>query len=140
LAVEPGAEPVPVHWAVSAHDDLVKAAKNLREREKTFPEHIHFVSSDGESHKNCDAVVKESVEKWLSAREDLAAVVWNGLQSNWETRRGQPFEVSDAIQYLRDLRRKGLETNAREYLVNLPPPCRTDAWRAIVAEFDWVSD
>ncbi len=139
LALSPGSKPVPTYWAVSAHDDLVKAAKNLREREKTFPEHIHFVATDGEPHKNCDPAARESVEGWLQSRGELGAAVWNGLLSNWETRRGRGFDVSDAVRYLRDLERKGLEANAREYIANVPAPCRTEAWEVIVAELGWAS-
>ncbi len=140
LALTPGSKPVPAFWAVSAHDDLEKAAKNLREREKTFPEHIHYVVTDGEPHKNCDPAAKAAIEGWLAEREELGAAVWNGLQSNWEARRGRAFEVSDAVQYLRDLERKGLEANAREYIRNVPAPCRTETWTVIVGKLGWASD
>ncbi len=138
LALSPGAALVPALWAVSAHTDLVKAAKNLREREKTFPEHIHHVVKDGEPHKNCDPIAKESIERWLAAKEELDGVVWNGLQSNWEARRGRSFEVSDAVEYLRDLERKGLQANAREYIARVPQPCRTQVWEVVVSELGWI--
>ncbi len=139
LAIAPEAPGIQTHWVASAHDDLVRAAKNLRQREKTFPEHIHYVSPE-DTHKGCHPDVLAAVQTWLAGKPDLEAAIWTGLQSNWEARRGRPFDASDALEYLRDLERKGMDQNAREYLVRTPAQSRNDTWRTLVAELGWASE
>lgn len=137
LALLEGAASVRAYWAVSARGDLVAAAKNLREREKTFPEHVHYWSRDGEAHNNNWPQVQAEVERWLAEKPDLDAAVWTGLGSNWEARRGQPFDPQDAVEHLRGLERSGMGANAREYLEKAPLQSRTAAWRALMQELDW---
>lgn len=125
------------YWAPTAVTDLVVAAKNLRQRLKSMPDVMHFVTKSGDSDKNADAESVELVAEWLEGHPSLEAAVWCGLRSNWETKRQKAFSVEDVVDYLRELELSGRVDPARQYFVRAPLLNRTPLWDRVMSSLSW---
>jgi hypothetical protein len=65
------------------------------------------------------------VSSWTSQRADVDAVVWTGLKSNWQEKRGRHFTVDDATDFLLALeaargRARAAYDRVRKYLTHAP--------------------
>jgi len=129
LVIDPRATPVTTYWALSIFGELDEARSNLSEREGTSLGHIRFLTAKGEATANI--LFQNELSLWLHNHADISAMIWTGLDSNWETKRGVPFTSNDAVQYLAQLEAQR-DTNAfvydraREYLTNAPKSVQTE--------------
>jgi hypothetical protein len=82
------------------------------------------------------AEIANRVTAWLVRHEDIQAVLWTGLPSNWQKKRERDFTPEDAVNFLleleanRDLAEATYE-RAREYITNAPPLVDTAVRRAM---------
>ncbi len=141
LVIQPSAENQTVYWAVSEFGEVAKARCNLQAREGTIPRHVHYLATDGTCAKDVLEQVRESVQVWLRVHEDVGAVIWTGLPTNWPNKRGCDFTPEDAVRYLEELesdRNRAVSTfvRAQEYVKNTPPQIKTKVRRAM-QERDW---
>lgn len=139
LALLSGAELQPTCWALSALPNLELALKNLREREKTFPEHIHHLTRNGETVKNTLPEVVQRIGSWLNSHPELDAALWTGLSCNWEVRRKKPFSPADAVEYLKELCQASVSAAAEEYVRKAPKAIQTETRRLIELELGWTA-
>jgi hypothetical protein len=137
LVLYPGANAVQTLWAISANEDLNQARKNLREREGTNIEGIAYVSIlDDQS--NCQTVPEscEVIRQWAEENE-LDAIIWTDLPSNFKKETGMDFTEDNVIIYLRSLEGESLE-KAEEYVRKTPPQVKTTIRGRIERELDRV--
>jgi|ERR1700687_5818126 len=139
LVIQPGAEDQPAYWALSEFDDLRDARRNLRERESSASEDIHWLTAEGQPVADIPAMVRESVRGWLALRTQVNAAIWTGLTTNWQEKRGREFTPEDAVRYLKELEserdRAAISFNrAQEYVKNAPSLTQTRVRRAMQQE------
>ena len=78
----------------------------------------------------------QTLTEWIEQHPDVEAVVWTGLQSNWQEKRGCPFALQDAMNFLSALeaerdRAKAAYDRAREYMTNAPSAVDTPVRQAM---------
>jgi hypothetical protein len=133
----------PTYWAFSEFTTVEEARSNVRERENSSLADIHYILRDGASDtETVPAEIANRVGKWLAHHEDIGAVVWTGLPSNWQKQRGRDFTPEDAVNFLLELeaqrdRARPTYDRAREYLTNAPQSVNTAVRRAMRAR-GWV--
>jgi hypothetical protein len=138
LVIHPGSPEQPTYWAVSEFTDLDEARRNLKNREKTKSSDIHHALRDGRSSDGASPETIRTVADWMAQHQEVAAVVWTGLCSNWQDKRRQAFSPDDATRFLADLetardRSKATYERAREYLTNAPAVVNTPLRQAMRA-------
>lgn len=80
---------------------------------------------DGTGEGDAPPGISQKIAEWACQHPDIDAVVWTGLQSNWQEKRGRDFTVDDATDFLLALeaardRAKAAYDRAREYLTHAP--------------------
>jgi len=129
LVIHSGSPELRTYWALSEFETLEEASENLSKREETSRKNIGSVTIENQEPGAASGTAAK-IHSWLKTQRDLEAAVWTGLSSNWEKRRGVPFTVEDAVQYLSELERtrdQAIATydRAREYIKNTPPQIQT---------------
>jgi hypothetical protein len=130
LVIHPGAPDQMTYWALSEFDKVVAARENLRLREgpRCKPADIHTLGPVDTDYDHDD--VRQRIQRWLSTRREVDAVVWTGLPCNWKRKRGEAFSVERAIDYLTGLRGSAAE-RARQYVCNAPRNIDTPVRRGL---------
>ena|SRR2546427_1482147 len=142
LVIHPGAAPQHTYWAISEFEVLKGARSNLRERESCPSlSAIHYFPLDADSPA-IPPEVRTQLDAWLPKHEDVQAVIWTGLETNWRTKRGREFSPEDAIRYLGELetehtRAEATYSRAKEYVRNTPPSVQTEV-RLQMQEKGWT--
>jgi len=75
-----------------------------------------------------------TISTWLAGHQDVDAVMWTALPSNWRDKRQSDFTPEDALEYVRELRSANDQTRylrAREYVTKAPPQIDTAVRRAL---------
>jgi hypothetical protein len=132
LVIHPTSKPLPTYWALSELGELHQACTNLKDREGARRvADIHFLTADGQGTKRIPVGVANEVQAWLAKHADLGAVIWTGLLTNWEEKRGRSFAPADALRYLEELeaerdRATTVYERAQEYLRNAPASIQTE--------------
>ena len=138
LVIHPASPDQPTYWALSELTTLNDARENLKSREKSKSSDIHHVLRDGSASDGASQQTIRTITEWIAQRPAVAAVVWTGLPSNWQEKRGRAFSEEDAIGFLSDLeaardRAKAAYERAREYLTNTPSVVDTPLRQAMRA-------
>ncbi|HEV7241290.1 MAG TPA: hypothetical protein VGQ36_18810 [Thermoanaerobaculia bacterium] len=125
LVIQPGSAEQSTYWAFSEFAELKDACKNLKDRERTKSSDIHHVLRDRTTGGDVDPDVASKVNSWVAQHDDVEAVVWTGLTSNWREKRGRDFTAEDAEHFLLGLESKrdyatAIYDRAREYLTHAP--------------------
>jgi len=127
LVILPDCEKQQTLWALSALATIEDARENLRLREgRTKNQHIHSRIRGGAAKP--DSISREvltQIDGWLEAHLDIDAVVWTGLPSNWEEKRGCSWSLIEAEAYLNSLDGDVCK-RAREYIDRAPQEIRTE--------------
>ena len=136
LVIHPGSPDQATYWAFSEFASLNDARNNLRRREKTKSGDIHHVLRDGSGGAGAARETIQTLTEWIEQHPDVEAVVWTGLQSNWQEKRGCPFALQDAMNFLSALeaerdRAKAAYDRAREYMTNAPSAVDTPVRQAM---------
>lgn len=140
--------PCKTYWAESAEDDLDRAKKNLKERERCNSRDIHSVRVTEVLTGSSRDAVESTIHEWMKSKETIKAAVWTGLPSNWQEaqKRNRQFSPDDAVQYVQERIREQAEARQKldrlkEYICNAPPQIQTALRNRILAATDWkVSD
>jgi hypothetical protein len=133
LVIHPSSPSGSSYWAYSQFDVLDEARRNLSQREGTSLENIHFATADRQTASST-AEPTQTIRSWLSRHADISSVIWTGLATNWQEKRGQAFSSEDAVKYLSELESQR-DSNcfayerAREYVVNAPALIQTEVRR-----------
>ncbi len=136
LVIYPDSTPQTTYWALSSYSDLDKATENLREREKTTSENVHWYNGRTKRiHPSVFAGIKISAKEWLEAKSKLDAVIWTGLESNWKEQRRTRYSTDAALTYLREIE---VVAKAEEYVRKAPSQIRTRARERIESELGWT--
>jgi hypothetical protein len=134
LVIHPGSKDQPTYWAVIEFRKLDEARGNLRERENAKNlKDIHYLTRNGDTAVGIRPEVMERVKDWLAIHEDLQAVIWTGLPSNWKEKRKRDFIPEDAVNYLRELEAAKDQAfgRAREYVTHTPRQIQTSVRKAM---------
>jgi hypothetical protein len=119
-----------VAYAFSKRKSLNDAVCDLRCREGTILERIGFTfvgnGSSGEPH------VPGTIRPW-AAEKKIDAVVWTGLQSNFQSETQKPFSIPEALTHLKELPADG-KAKAAEYVWRAPMFVRTPLRSALEVE------
>jgi len=127
LVIIPRCEKQRTLWTVSALTAIEEARENLRLREgRTKSQHIHSRIRGGAAKP--DSIPREvlaEIDGWLEEHLDIDAVVWTGLPSNWEEKRGCSWSPIEAKAYLNSLV-GDVYKKAEEYIDKAPSQIRTE--------------
>ncbi len=97
-----------VAYCYSARGNVDEAIYDLAKRERMpTTRNIGCLVRSNRTEHSHDAASLESIRAWAIAN-DVDAVIWTGLQSNFDVMAGQAFSVAAAMGHLR-----GLDDNAR---------------------------
>ena len=130
LVIDPrNGQPTQTRFAISRHASLAEAIEDLRAREGTSTENIGFVTSAGEAQCRTYPAMKGELVEWLK-QQDLDAVIWTDLPSNFEEKRLLPFSTENAVAYLSSLPPEVAEV-AREYIQRAPDEVDSPVRRAL---------
>ncbi len=124
----------PTYFAVSTHQNLDKAIRNLRGREGTGARFIGYVHRrSGQSRSRIPRAASRNIRAW-AGKNNFDAVIWTDLPFNFDdvdkatfSDVDEPhikFTVDHAQIYLHRLQARGAE-KAREYIKKAPPEIET---------------
>lgn len=131
LVIHDGSADQPTYWVVSGCETREAACENLRIREgRPDREHIHYVGRNPAVSRGPENIINR-VREWLTPREDIEAVIWTGLPSNWQKKRHCGFTPEDAVRFIDELEAnrenaKATYERAREYITHAPDLVDTD--------------
>ncbi len=141
LVIHPNSAPQQTYWALSELTELEAARRNLQEREgcplgkiRSFPV--------GGAEEEVPRTVAAELDAWLAKHEDIEAVIWTGLTTNWNEKFQMEFSPDDAVHYLEKLDAEPKQTRltyerAREYVRNTPSSIQTEV-RTKMREKGWT--
>lgn len=107
-------------WALMDIDNFDDAVENLRAREGTVIDMIHF------HEKNSELIFPHSeiILEWMIGK-DLDAVIWTGLETNWSEKRQVNFSIEDLEVYLEEKISTSSGEKIIEYFINAPTSIKT---------------
>jgi hypothetical protein len=138
---ELGAKRVPVLWAIMETNDMVVAIKELYCREGMYSsEKIgYYEVKDGNPVVwPKGANIEGSIKDWAS-RKEINAVIWTGLESQFEKKTGNKLTGSNVIDYLKGLSNCE-EMKAGVYVRRTPAQIQTKFRYIIEKELGWVPE
>lgn len=140
LVIHPNSAPQQTYWALSELSELDAARRNLKEREGCLLKAVHYFPLDNASPAIPPEVERE-LKSWLSRHEDVDAVIWTGLKTNWPAKRGREFSPEDSIMYLDEVdaehnRTKLIYDRVKEYIQKAPAAIQTEV-RKLVHQRGW---
>lgn len=137
LVIDPeNGVPVRVAWCLSRRQTIGEAIEDLRKREKTSVQNIGRLPITGDTdHRDSDTL--NSICTWAKEHE-LDGAVWTDLQSNFATKRREPFSIDAAMRYLKSLEGES-RTKAVEYFQRAPSFVQTPLRDAFNSEMDGLS-
>lgn len=123
-----------VAWCLSKRDRLDDAISDLRSREGTTAANIAYVSV---AEKPAElASLQNEIIAWATKKK-IDAVIWTALKSNFESEKGRPFSVEEALTHLKGLDDIG-RARAAEYVRNAPRFVKTKLRSALAKEADFT--
>jgi hypothetical protein len=125
-------------WAWSGLSELNRARENLRKREET-PNvgNIGFlVVTDKAEHGRFPEIVQK-IRGWAASREDIDAVIWTDLPSNFENVENREFNANNVISFLKNLNSQAKD-KAEEYVREAPPQVMTNMRNIIKEKLGWT--
>jgi len=141
LVIHPGSPLQATYWALSELTDLTEARRNLMEREGCRSlRRIPYVCRDDASPE-IPREVDTQLKDWLPKHNEVEAVIWTALETNWDEKFHRDFSPQDAVRYLERLdagrkRTKVAYERAKEYITNAPPLIQTKV-RALMRDKGW---
>lgn len=136
LVIDPdNGAPVNTKFALSRRKSPEDAACDLRTREGTVIRHIGLLDRDTNFCRSHWTFVADKIKLWAEENQ-LRAVIWTDLPSNYFEKTGKIFQVKNAIEYLKALSSKGQDA-AKKYINNAPGEVVTSL-RTIVSNDEWM--
>lgn len=108
------------YWAYMNTNDLNVAKVNLKNREETPIRNIHFISKKDEPKSEIEKIVID----WFKENQEIDAVIWTGLPSNWYDVRKREFSIDELEAYL--MSKKGSFEYIKQYFEEAPPQIQTE--------------
>lgn len=127
LVLDESGEKCVTYWDLMEASDLKTARNNLRDREGTVTDDIHTYVRD----QNPLSATALQMDLWLNQHPEINAVVWTGLESNWEKLRNVKFSKDEFVQYLES--KKNTIAKINEYFSQIPEQSQTVTWEAYMA-------
>ena len=124
-----------VAWCLSKRDRLDDAISDLRSREGTTTANIASVSIIEKPAEL--ASLQNEIIAWATKKK-IDAVIWTALKSNFESEKGRPFSVEEALTYLKGLDDIG-RARAAEYVRNAPRFVKTNLRSALASDPDFTT-
>ncbi len=128
---------VATSFTLSRRRELAAAVSDLARRERCDERFIGICRRDG-SHANTDPAIAERVHAWLLTRPQLDATIWAALPVNFHAETGQPFNLANAVSYLRRLAGAAL-AEAWRYITYAPRETDTPLRRHLTTDAWWRS-
>ena len=123
---------IETYWAISKFSKLKEAINNLRKREGTSENNIGFVDLINErSNSRLTKRIIDKMYDWGNSN-NLDAVIWTDLRSNFQEKEGVKFTIENAIRYLSSLQGDKKE-KAFEYIEKAPELTMTKLRKMIKA-------
>jgi hypothetical protein len=114
---------VNVRYALFKSVSLKKGIEVLKIREGTSLKNIGYVDLINNNQNSHSLEIAEKIKNWAK-ENNLDAVIWTDLQSNYEEKLGRKFKAEDAYEYLKSLP-LNVEKEAFEYINNAPEEVET---------------
>lgn len=124
--------PTVVAWCVSKRATLNNAVWDLRSREDTTVKNIGQLLVSPKAETPASSGTEDPLVLWARSNQ-LEAVVWTALTSNFERKRKEPFSVTAVVAYVKTLNPEG-KAKAAEYIWRAPDFVRTPVRSAIQVE------
>jgi len=136
LVVYPNAEKIVTYWTLSLLTDLASARENLKETEGCPLAKIAFLPSNQAWSRV--AGVDDTIRDWLAGKSnEVGAVLWTNLE--WKLEDRTQFTSQDAISWIdTELRKKGRDWRAEEYVRKAPSQTDTPVRRMLRTQFGWT--
>lgn len=109
------------YWDLMAASDLKSAIKNLKDREGCPMGDIHSFRRN----QNPLSDIDKQIELWLADHQEVEAVIWTGLTSNWPRYRNAAFTIEDFVLYLNS--KKHSIATIKQYFEKVPAQSQTVA-------------
>lgn len=137
LVIQPGAGEIKTFYAISKYTDLNLAVLDLAVREGSGRNKIGYCYKGGEIHP-AKFKLEQNLRMWLDSKEDIDAIIWTNLSSNYKDKLGlQGFSPDDAVQYLKYVA-PDVQAKAEEYIRKAPFVVRTPIRTAIEKALGWT--
>jgi hypothetical protein len=125
--------PMQVAWCLSKRQTIEDAICDLRSREGTTVENIGHVRMHAERPPLADLLTPQDVIAGWAKPQNLDAVIYTALKSNFQERKGQPFSVDAAVAHVRAMNPTA-KARAAEYVWRAPDFVRTPLRSALQRE------
>jgi hypothetical protein len=119
LALTPGADAVETLWILLDVHGLEEAISALAEREQMTREELDDPSVGAWSRSRKQGMCADRVEVWAEQNE-LDGVVWTALRPRFKGILGRVPSGDEVVDFLGDLRRRGVADRAEEYIRRAP--------------------
>lgn len=106
-------------WEIMKCNNLDEAKANLQKREGCLASGIHFLNRASQPKRNYE----KNIHNFLS-EENLDAVIWTALKSNWADKRKCEYSQTELWNYLNE--KKGTLSYIDEYFTKAPSQVRTN--------------
>jgi hypothetical protein len=114
---------VNVRYAIAKSSSLEENIELLRKREGTTLKNIGFVDLVNNTFKTYNEEIIPNIKNWAK-ENDIDAVIWTDLKSNYEQKLGKKFKVDESFEYLLSLP-KEIQQGAFEYIKKAPKEVKT---------------
>jgi hypothetical protein len=141
LVLYPGNSRITTYWTLSQIPDLDLARgarENLKTREGCNIDKIAYLPAPRGSAGSGSNVpgVHHIIQNWLdSKRAEVDVVLWTNLGPNFTS---QETLAQDAISFLEDLRKRGRDQKAEEYIRKAPSQTQTPLRDEFRKRFAWI--
>lgn len=119
LVLNEASQKCTTYWDIISATDLKSARNSLRDREGAVTDDIHTFIRNQNPLSN----IAVQIESWLGHHLEIEAVVWSGVESNWEKIRHTKFTPEDLVQYLDSKKQSILKI--KEGFDKTPPQIQT---------------
>lgn len=133
LVISENVQLIKTFFALSSHNNLKDAIKNLKEREGTNKKNIGFYNKINEEYSPIDFKCLSEIKSWINKNEDIDAVIWTNIPENWKNKTSH----SNRIEYLSNLDDNKKDI-ARKYIINTPDEINTELRKDIKQKLNWV--
>jgi hypothetical protein len=126
-----------VAWCLSKRPTLADAMCDLRSREGTTLDNIGRVTIAPEAKASNCGLTEDAIAAWART-QNVDAIIWTDLKSNFQQKTTQPFSVGAVVSHLKTLTPEG-KVKAAEYIWRAPEFVKTPVRTALQRE-PWFSD
>ncbi|MGC1372272.1 MAG: hypothetical protein WA824_09050 [Candidatus Sulfotelmatobacter sp.] len=143
LVLYPGEGHITTYWTLSLIPDLERppgeaegARENLRRREGCRIDRVEYLAAPTGPVRPDVPGVDRAIQNWLdSRRTEIDIAIWTNLEPNLNSQEGL---THDAISFLEDLRKRGRDKKAEDYVRKAPSQTQTPLRNEFRKRFGWT--